>query len=223
MVRSYFKRRYYRRKSYRKFGRGSRRTRRFTKRISRASKAILHAKRSTLASIGTFTGTAGNGGVVNTNYQFSLNDVSGAADFVNLFEQAKLNCVVIRITPLQNVNQYPATTVTQNIPMFGYTIDYDDVTNVSLSQIQEYGLYKETRFNKPIKIKIMKPKIPMGAYNQASLSYNGAVLAKNQWFRTSDSQIVHYGLKTVIYGVLLNQQISYSVRATYYFTFKYIK
>ena len=211
MVRSYFKRRYYRRKSYRKYGRGNRRTRRFVKRISRASKSILHTKRSTLASIGTFTGNAGNGGFQNTNFQFSLNDVSGVSDFTNLFEFCKFNCVVLRFTPLQNVNQFPTTTVTQNIPMFGYALDLDDVAAVTLQQIQEYGNYKETRFNKPIKIKIMKPRIPMGAFNQATGLYNGAILMKPQWFRTIDSQIVHYGLKTCIYGVLNNQQISHSV------------
>ena len=223
MVRSYFKRKYYRRKSYRKYGRGNRRTRRLVKGIKRAPKGVLHAKRSTLASIVNFTGSAINGGIQYTNFQFSLNDVTGVSEFIALFELCKINCVVIKFTPLQNVNQYSTTTVPANIPMFGYAIDFDDVAAVTLQQLQEYGLYKETRFSKPVKIKIMNPRIPMAAYNQGTTSYDAAVIAKPQFFRTSNSQLVHYGLKTAIYGVLTNQQIVYSVRATYYMTFKFIK
>jgi len=225
MVRRYFKRRYGRRKSYRNYRRGYRRTRYSAKRVKRTSTSVLHAKRSTVATTVNFTGTAVNGGIQYTNFQFTLSDLASPSDFLNLFELCKINCVVVRITPLQNVNQYSAANspVLSNIPIFGYAIDYDDVAAVTLAQLQEYGLYKETRFNKPVKIKIMKPRIPMAAYNQATTSFNGSVISKNQWFRTSDLQIVHYGLKTAIYNVLTNQTISYTLRATYYVTFKYIK
>jgi len=69
----------------------------------------------------------------------------------------------------------------------------------------------------------MKPKTPVGAFQQSTGLFNGAIMMSNQWQRTSDANIVYYGLKTVLYNVANGQTVPYTVRATHYYTFKGIQ
>lgn len=84
----------------------------------------------------------------------------------------------------------------------------------------ELSNYREARFNRPIKIKIMKPRLPVGAFQQSSGTFTGGVMMSNQWQRTQDSSIVYYGLKTTLYNVGNGQAVPYTVRAKHYWTFK---
>lgn len=109
------------------------------------------------------------------------------------------------------------------IPMFGWSVNRDEISLQNRDQLMELGNYKEARFNRPIKIKIMKPKIPVGAFQQGTGTYNGGIMMSGQWQRTQEPSIVYYGLKTTLYNVGNGQSVPYTVRAKHYWTFKGIQ
>lgn len=213
-------RKYFKRK--RRGGGYRRRRRSFRSRrtgFKRRARGILHIKRSTTSTLITHTGTAGVSEFT-TQTQFRLSDLTTATDLTNLFQLARLNAVVVHLTPSSNVSQYGGAVSITGIPILGWVIDNDDITSTTVAQMQEYNVYKEKRFNTPTKIKIMKPKTPMAAFQTSTGTFAGGVMRNNVWQRTSDPTIVYYGLKFGIYNVNNAQAVTYSIRATHYWSFK---
>lgn len=208
------RKRTYPRKSFR---RSYRRFRRFNRTTKRLSSALLHVRRSTPTTLTNFTSAAG-ATEADIQFQFQLADLISYTEFTNLFEFGRLNAVVVTITPV--FNQATFGTAVQGIPMIGWAIDKEDNGSQNQIKIAEQGNYKESRFNKMIKIKIMKPKTPMAAFNQGTSTFNGGIMKSGQWQRTSEPGVVYYGLKVAIYNIPVGQTVSFNIRARHYWSFR---
>lgn len=202
-----------RRKSYR---RGTRRTFRRSRRFPRTKRSLIHIRRAgSAASVSVNpAGTV----YINSTY-FQLNSVINPTELTALFDEYRINCVVLSFIPRPNVVQVLANgnEVPNNyVPTFHYAIDYDDANLVSnVDQLAEYGNYHFTEFNKKINVKI-KPKFATAAYSGAFTSYKPG----KGWLDCASPGIQHYGLKFAVDTTFPNQYISFVIRPIYYLSFR---
>lgn len=137
-----------------------------------------------------------------------------------MFQEYRINCVVVKFYPTYNTTDVldNMQTPPRFMPIFGYAIDYNDATTPSSTTILSgYDNYKETRFNKPIKIKIWVASAPMMYQSAGSTGY---AVKKRQWIASIDYDTKHYGLKFGIFAGGFNQKITWSWRVKYYLSFR---
>lgn len=161
---------------------------------------------------------------------FSFDDIIAKTDFTTLFDQFKINRVVVQIKMLPcpeatNAGQVSATNLGTWYPTIWYAPDYDDITTVSLSDIKEFGNVKHRvlRPNKEINISISP--VTLQQIYQTSVSTGYACNFKKPYLDMSNTAIPHYGLKMVFdyEGLTLaapNNIFQFKVNCKYYFSCK---
>ncbi|AUM61843.1 capsid [uncultured virus] len=196
------------RRNYKSIRRPKSRVKSFSIRRSTGSTQIVHA--------------AGAGGTpYYAGLQFQLSDLTNVSEFTNLFQQYRINCVVVSLIPNYNINQIPASGTGTNIPIIGWVQDFDDGSNpTSVPELQEYQRYKERKFTGPIKIKIW-PAVSSLVFSSAGV--DGFAVKKKMWIRTDVTTVKHYGLKYCVYNMAANQNYVWNIRYTMYASFKETK
>lgn len=220
-----YKRRRYtrRRKTYRK--RYPRRYRRYSRRTRRTRTSYLSCKRQ--SNTVAFTSISGAGDIRAAS-AFQLNQVLSFGEYTNLFDQYKINCVVVTFQPdyrlITTTTGSTATQIPVLMPEFHWVIDENDnATPLSIPEMQEYDRYKHRPFNRPIKIKLY-PKFSLEVYKQSG---NGYASKRGLWLDTISSDTPHYGLKWAIgnfqSGASPPQTVSFKVYVKFYISFRAIK
>lgn len=144
-------------------------------------------------------------------------DPLNISPLLNNYAQFRINCVVVRFYPVFTDAQYGASGPQPYMPMLGWARDFDDANPLaSLNAIQERRDYKETLFNRPIKIKVYPAVAPEIYASAASTAYG---VKRKQWIRSVNSDAKHYGLKWVLYQVQATQVLYINTRTTYYMSF----
>lgn len=161
---------------------------------------------------------------------FSFDDIIAKTDFTTLFDQFKINRVVVQIKMLPcpestNAGQVSATNLGTWYPTIWYAADYDDIATVSLSDIKEFGNVKHRvlRPNKEINISISP--VTLQQIYQTSVSTGYACNFKKPYLDMANTAIPHYGLKMVFdyEGLTLaapNNIFQFKVNCKYYFSCK---
>lgn len=220
MRRRWYKRKYQRyRKKYRRYKRAYRsRTR-----IRRGSSRYVHVARTSQAN--TVVYSSAGGSVYLASFEFKLNNMLNYTDFTNLFQEYRLNCVVVKFTPqwtTNDISNMTANTTTGSSvytsPGMVFALDYNDAsTPSSLNDLHEFSNSKDLPFNRAVKIKIW-PACSPGVYISAVSA--GYAVKRKLWLRSANSDIPHYGLKYGIYNIAAGVNYRWNYIIKYYVSFR---
>lgn len=182
--------------------------------LKKSRNGLLHMHRA--GSLTTVLVTGGTNLV--SVASFKLADVYSTADFSNLFEYYRINCVVLKFYPVQDSNDM-ANYPTFINPIMAFYVDYDDATvPSSVDALYEYGGTKDFVFNKAVSFKIFPKTIALGVGGAS----NAAIVNtyRKQWFRTNQLDVPYYAFKWALYSFGATQNYAVRIRLHYYFTLK---
>lgn len=166
------------------------------------------------------------------SYGFQMADLPNFAEFGNLYDQYRLNYVVLTIKLVSNpFGAYPlngtSTSSTINganwFPTLWMVRDHDDNTTISLDAIKQYSTVKHRVLmpNREIKLTV-KPSTVATLY-QGTTVVPGTVQYK-KWTDVGYPNITHYGAKFVVdfegQTTTAANQWAIKVDAKYYFQMK---
>lgn len=157
---------------------------------------------------------------------FFMSDVLNYTEFQVLFDQYKLNYIVIKFTPTWNSNTNG--TYVGTIPSIEFMRDCDDVTLPTEDYWAQVASKKgPIMFDKPITIKL-KPSMLMAALYNPQTPTTFATTMKSRYNNAAMPDVGHFGIKGMIRnlyapGAPLDTNPGnnlFRVEATYYFTMK---
>lgn len=162
----------------------------------------------------------------NSTMTFALSQLPSYTEFTNLFDQYKINCVVLKMRFLNQIPDRVDSSTGVGRANFHYCIDYNDsVGYTTVSQFAQVSNYRVHALNgeRDWSIKIF-PKCQKQIYvGLASTGYGPT----KSWINTADAAVPHYGLKYLIEsgvaGVGENTIGILQIQAKYYISCKNVK
>lgn len=155
---------------------------------------------------------------------FRFADILNAQEFASLFDQYKLNYVVVKFTPTWTVNTSVPAAAT--MPSIEYKIDHDDIQEPTpLIWAETAAVRGPVTFNKPISIKI-RPTMLTPAIRSTTTSTTYTVVSGARTNDMAFTDVEHFGLKGWIKnlyspaGASGVQNQLFQIDATYYFSCK---
>lgn len=120
-----------------------------------------------------------------------MNGIDNVSYFASLFDQFRIDCVVVHIIPSQNALQVPTQTTTEWANLY-CVIDYDDAT--TLSSTAAYREYDNCVILAPGEScrRTFQPRVALSAYAGSFGSY---VNVGGVWIDTASTTVQHFGLK----------------------------
>lgn len=211
MVRIYRPRRTLRRK--RPFIRRRRIIRR--PRLSRRALSVHHFKRTfTLGQI-----SSSSAGPQFFGYSFRLDQLPNYTEFTNLFDQYRINKIVMKFVPNHNSSDVGVTAM--NIPNFHTLLDYNDATApASLNSMYEYANWRMSR-GTSLHTRVFRPATI--DYVNATAGANAGNPSWKQWLSTASPSIEHYGLKCGIEISQATYDITWTPYISVYLSCKSVK
>lgn len=201
-----------RRPSLRRRPRMLRRRSNYRRRV-KTNPLVHHFKRTVrLTPIAAGAAFAGYG------YSFTLSQLPAVAEFTNLFDQYRINKIVLKFVPDKNSAEFGAAT--SPIPTFHTVLDYNDATApATLNEMLEYANHRMTR-GSAVHTRVFTPA------SLDAVAAGGATSLSNptwkQWLSTSASNIDHFGLKAGWEGGVVNSCNIFPY-LTIYFSCKSVK
>lgn len=175
---------------------------------------IYHFKRKFFV-VDNYAVTAGSD--LKAGLSFSLGQLPDFTDFTSLYDQYRINKVVVKLIPkvTQAVLEGGVAMLNQNLQQVHSAIDYDDVTAPnSISDLTQYQNHRMSRGNQ-IHTRVFVPKAltTIGAVSSAPKA--------KQWLDTSTSGIQHRGMKLFIPAPnSTGTTLYYDLECTMYLSFK---
>lgn len=150
-------------------------------------------------------------------FTFSLSDLPVVSDFASLYDQYKLNFVILKIRLYNTPDAQSGFINSSNYPTLYYVKDYDDDSiPTSLNQLREHGDC-QTRVLRPnayTYIKL-KPRLLSPIYVSALSTTYAPIRARPIDFAQTTTP--HYGMKFAIDN-FTNINMLVDMQADYYFT-----
>lgn len=215
----------------------------FSRYVNDESWYVVNASSSTFSNGLWKSGTAVTGGSLVDQFSlsmaFTMQDLPAWAEFSNLYDQYRLNYVVVTLKLVQNPNSAFTTNVAtgQNVnaatsytnpanwyPTIWMVRDHDDVNAITLNDIKQYSTVKHKVLapNREIKFTV-KPSIKGTAYSGSSV-VSDQILYK-RWQDVANNLVPHYGVKFVCdcegLTTTVQSQFTIKVDAKYYFQMKH--
>lgn len=165
------------------------------------------------------------------NMQFRFANMYSYTEFKVLYDQYRINKVVVLLFPMFNVNQLapnanpPTTNSYLNKPIM-YVRDYDDETLLTTEEeIMQYNKVKYIKAFKMAKIGITPAVQNVVSQIDDVSTIFAAKPAFKQWLSTEADQVSMYGLKIWVPGVggggtSTENVYRYEVKVIYYASFK---
>jgi hypothetical protein len=125
---------------------------------------------------------------------FTINEVTEASDFTNLFDRYKIVGVKLKFLYQQNTS---AVNGTSSFPVIAYAFDGDDSTPpTGINDVQRKGYCHEKvlNANKTFSLYI-KPRVSKMMYSQTLSGLGGYSSEKPCWLDCQASEVPHYGIK----------------------------
>lgn len=193
-------------------------------RISSPNKTYSFKQKSQLNALTAVAGTTTGFG-----YTFQLSDTSGGnlTAFNSLYDQYRINCVVITFYPQNTMSFAPPSGTDFGMPEIYTVIDYDTATPPSgstvITQLTAYNSCRQQLFNRPHSRKIK----PMPLYTATTLvgAAPGATCgnaSRKTWLNVSNNVIQYFGIR----GAITNANpsnlpaMSINIVVTYYLQFR---
>lgn len=168
--------------------------------------------------IGAATGTPGTPANANGALAFQLNDLDQAGSFTALFDEYRINMVVVEFSPIFNENAI-ANAVGTKAGQIYVMHDFND--NTQPTNLTEFRARQDVRSAAAYeKLSIaVKPRVAAAALNAA-----GSVIAPNPksglWLKTDQTNIPHYGVKYSIANMADTSVPKWIVRMKYFLQFR---
>lgn len=161
---------------------------------------------------------------VKGSYQFALSDCLNYTRYIQMFDQYRLNKVVIKWRPLRvtsvtaaNINTFAPAGGYTNIPNLVTVVDYDDTLTVDYNDVRERYGSRVRRATSPGK-DILTPKVLGEAYRSTTSS---AYIPKaKQWLDSTYNDVPHFGVKWAMQPAEPAGQYAIEGTVTYYVSFK---
>lgn len=157
---------------------------------------------------------------------FYINQLPSVTEFTSLFDQYKINCVVLKMRFLNQIPDRTDAGAGMFRANFHYCIDYNDsAAYTTIAQFAQVSNYKCHALNgeRDWSIKIY-PKAQKAIYQGLASTGYGPT---KTWINTADPAVPHYGLKYLIDinggGGGENVIGSLQMQAKYYMSFKNVK
>lgn len=125
---------------------------------------------------------------------FTINEVTEASDFTNLFDRYKIVGVKLKFLYQQNTS---AVNGASSFPVIAYAFDGDDAAVPgSISDVQRKGYCHEKVLNANSNFSLyIKPRVSKMMYSQTLSGLGGYSSEKPCWLDCQASTVPHYGVK----------------------------
>lgn len=212
-------RRGYKKKSFRKKKRYSKR--RSVVPRNKLSSQVYHFKRYATPTFLTTSGAVYEG----YSFTFSLSKLPDYTEFVNMFDQYRINMVKLYFVPNGSVNQSDPVVSLQLSDYWNCiysAIDTNDGTvptnDNTLRQYPTFRFSPNTKVHK----RVVYPKPLIEVYKTAvSTGYSNLPNSKKMWLATNDSSVPYYGLKVGVDNPTVSTSVNmYKVQVVYYLSFR---
>lgn len=151
---------------------------------------------------------------------FTLGDVMNYAEFTALYDEFRLNFVVLKY--YLRVDPGAQSAATADFPVLTYAIDRNDSTvPANTNEIREYSNSRRVVVTpRGVTIKL-RPNVLNSVYRSGVLDGSSTPMFK-QWVPTALYDTVHYGVKVAIDN-FTNTNYKIDVDVTYYFSCRNVK
>lgn len=164
--------------------------------------------------------------VSNRALYFTLGDCAQSATFTGLFDQYRIDKIVIDFIPMTQMNNFSVGTAVGNVNnpgLFGTIVDYDDAT--ALTTLADYEQFPNFKYQPCISMRThrrsFRPHIAVGAYNGAFAGYKNEPAG---WIDCATNSIQHYGIKIFWDGYAnANALQTFQVMCKYHLSFKNVR
>ncbi len=141
----------------------------------------------------------------------------GLTDFSNLFDSWRISKVVVRIDiPLGLSNSASAPSY---VPQIVYAPDYNDATGANKTDLLQYPQVQVHNFNKdgftPFLVEFSPRALVEVPSGVVSTAYS--TLPSSSWFRTSNMDSQHYGIKMVFDNYGSTNNLNYPLEFTVWY------
>jgi hypothetical protein len=129
---------------------------------------------------------------VDDTFYFQLNGIDNVSYFTSLFDQYRIDCVILHIIPSQNALQVPTQSTTEFVNLY-CVIDYDDST--ALSSTASYREYDNCVILAPGESckRQFQPRVALSTY--AAGAFGAYANLGGIWVDTASPSVQHYGIK----------------------------
>jgi len=155
--------------------------------------------------------TTSTGAITNYQYEFQASSWTGFSSYASCFDQYRVKKIEVYVEP-----QSATAVLSQVLGKLYTVVDYDDISALSISQIQQYS----NVIDAPIQIgRVYRfvPHVAAAVYNGAFTGYAN-VPSDREWIDCSSSNVQHYGVKmtadqtTVVVGITLRARVWFQFR-----------
>lgn len=156
---------------------------------------------------------------------FSIQDIFNASDFLNIYDQYRINKVTIKIIPMSNESDSPKLTWVAGVPSVGSenvvaiihdAIDFNDFAamdasnpQLAIGKLRRYPTYRERNFYGRHHIRSFKPHLGVDALD-----------TKGNWITSNAPNEPYYGYKFIMEMPNLPNQVTTGGVNSYTFGFK---
>jgi len=192
-----------------------------------AAKSLNTHRFSRYAATNAYPNISVAGTESSVNHVFALQDIVNASEFSSLFDQYKINKVIVTYQLLTNPDASNALNVPGNnpAPTNWYPVvwsieDYDDSATNNIEEMkQRIGVKRQVMRPNQIMSFVVYPKVQVQVYKTALTT---GYAPRSMYVDMDQMDIQHYGLKTVIdtNGLDPNDTYPFVIRQTrqYFFT-----
>jgi len=152
-------------------------------------------------------------------FAFQLSNLDNVASLASLFDQYRLDLVVLRCRPIYTESIPQASTM---MPRLYSVIDYDDSNlPTSLATLREYSSIVETSPCREVS-RIVVPRLAAEVYQTGGFGGYGNA---RMWVDVASPNVQWYGVKTAIEGGLNSQTLfqTYTFEVEAYWSFRQLR
>jgi hypothetical protein len=154
-------------------------------------------------------------------YNFTLASLDNASNLTALFDQYRISCIRLTITPDNNAIPIENATTTALVPLY-CVIDYDDST--ALASAAAARAYDNCAIVEPSEscCRTFAPRVALAAYAGAFTNYANQ---QPMWLDTVSTGVQHYGVKLYVPAIIAGQTFvqSWHVTAEYWISLRSVK
>lgn len=154
-------------------------------------------------------------------YNFTLSTLDFSSNFVNLFDQWRIDAVKFSIVPTSNAIQVVTQSTTNMVQLY-CVIDYDDSSALgTVAQARGYDNCIELQPGESLE-RTFQPRAALSAY---SGSFGSFANIGGGWFDSGSTGVQHYGIKVIIPGATAAQTLlqTWRVFAEIYVSFRTLR
>jgi hypothetical protein len=159
---------------------------------------------------------------VDTTVYFQLSGIDNNNYFAALFDQYRIDCVVVHIVPSNNAIQVPTQSTTEFVNLYS-VIDYDDATALSsTASYREYDNCIELAPGESCK-RMFQPRVSLSAYGGGAFGAYSNI--GGLWLDSASQNIQHYGIKIGVPPCDASQTIlqSWKLIVEYFISFRQLR